>query len=856
MAQTHSQRTAELVLPQTSFRFGRFKLHPGRELLRDGVSIPIGRIALDLLGALVRARGDLVTKDELFDAAWPGVVVVENALHQHMHALRQALGDDAGLVATVARRGYRFLGRSEEIDGAQRGMPASMPSPLAPLIGRDAELLTIDELLGRQRCLTLLGPGGAGKTRLALEIARRWVGRGAAAARWVELAGITDSNGVDDAIAAAFGVTGLSGPTSLAPLARVQQLLRDTSALLVLDNCEHVVDACASAALALLQTNAGLRVLATSQCPLGISGEHRIRVSMLGLPSVGTQDPGDIAAAPAVQLLLARVGECGSQLSIDADGLRDAAALCRQLDGNALAIELASVHVAALGLAATRAALVDHFHLLTGGPREALPKHRSLDAMIDWSHALLSGEQAVVFRRLAVFAGGWTLDAARAVAGSAAQDGIDVASRLTELVERSLVASEGSTQSPRFRMLEAQRCFALEKLRASGESGPCLAAHGEYFAALFEASYREWDAMPDDRWLARYGPERDNLRAAIRCGLSGALPSLAARLVGSSIWLWRATGAVLELQQWLQHPALQAAAPWCGETRARLALAQAYSLHAMSSESFSVQAAAAHAVVTFNASPDMLGAANALLCLASAFAQLGDTLAHLACLAKIEVLLGEHRHGKTYAWYCGSHAWAAQLSGDLPAALNWVARSRDAFGGSGAWHGETRAMLHLADLQLAANDAEQAIATGRECLARLQGGLHRNDLGRALANLAAAWFARGDLDQAASHWEQALQELRGLDFSYWVFEHIALLAIAQGRDADAARMLGYADFRYAQLHKGKRVQNEQRAHDQAMAHLRSRYSVDALTQLLAAGADATEDNMATIALRPDPAPQS
>ena len=852
MDSARRQHRPQTVPRETAYRFGDFEFRPGRQLLRGGALVPLGRIALDLLGALLRARGDLVTKDELFDAAWPGVVVVENALHQHMRALRTALGEHAGLIATVARRGYRFAGQSEEFEPADRSAdafsgPPPLPSPLTPLIGREDELLSIDALLGTHRCLTLLGPGGAGKTRLALEIAWRWVARGGAAVSWVELAGIADADGVAGAIAASCG---LVGPLSLPPLARVRNALRTTAALLVLDNCEHLVETCASAAHELLQASPGLRLMATSQRPLCIAGEQRLRVAMLGLPPVGTADTGVIAAAPAVQLLLARVEECNSQWRIEGDALQDAAELCRQLDGNALAIELAATQVAVIGLAATSAALADRFRLLALGPRNALPKHRSLHAMIDWSHALLGAEQAAVFRRLAVFVGGWTIDAAVAIADAATHDRIDTAACLAELVERSMVVCEGSTQRPRFRMLEAQRLFAIDKLRASGEYAICAAAHARYFAVFFEAGQLEWDESADAGWIARHGPERDNLRSAIRFALATSDPTLAARLVASSIWLWRASGAAHELRQLLQQPLLRNSTSLPEEVQASLKLALACSLHWTSSESASVRAAAADAVCAFEGSHDVLGAANSLLCLASAFAQLGDTASHQASLGRVDRLLGQHHHGKTYAWYCGSHAWAAQLAGNLPAALGWVMRSRAAYRGSGAWHGETRAMLHLADLQLAAGNVEQAIAVGQECVARLQGGQHRGDLGRALANLAAAWFANGDFDRARDGWARALEELRGHDFSYWIFDHIALLAITEGRDDAAAQMVGYADAGYARLHKGRRVQNEQRARDRALAHLSARCTADELAALLATGADSREDDMVALVLRP------
>ena len=858
MVGRHSQRSEGPARRQATFRFDDFELRAGRELRREGKPIAIGRIALDLLGALVDARGELVTKAELFDAAWPTVVVVENALHQHMRALRKALGDRADFIGTVARRGYRFLGEIEEVPVDAEpafafGEVNAIPSPLTPLIGREDELAAIDLLLQSHRCVSLLGPGGVGKTRLAQEIASTQEDRSAGRVGWCELAGLAEGESVHCALAEAFG---LSGPASLAPLARIWHALGNTNALLVLDNCEHLIEACASAVHELLRHCPRLRVLATSQRPLSIAGEQRFLVSMLGLPPAGELASSVLATSPAVRLLLTRVSECDPSWRCDDDGLKDAAQLCRQLDGNALAIELAAMRVATLGLAATRAALADHFRLLAGVRRDGPPKHQSLDGMIDWSHGLLTAELQATFRRLAVFLGGWTIESARAVLGDASADagGADLASRLADLVERSMITCESSAPRARFKMLEAQRLFAVERLHAGGERATYGAAHARHLCAFFEGSYAEWDDTADGAWIARYGPERDNLRAAIRFALEAPDAVLASRLVGSSIWLWRAIGAIHELRQVLEQVLLPSAAVLPGAVQARLMLAHAYSLHATSTESLHVQTAAERAVAAFTGAHDLLGEANARLCLASAYAQLGDTTAQRACLGQIDALLGERRQGKVYGWYCDSHAWAAQLAGDLREALHWAMKSRAAYRGSGAWHGETRAMLHIADLRLALGDVDDAIAIGEESAARLEGRHHRDDHGRALANLGAAWFARGDLEAARSCWELALDELRGLDFSYWVFDHIASLAIAEGREDSAAQMIGYANAGYARLRKGKRVQNEQRAHANAMAHLAARFDAAELATLLSVGAAAAEaDVMALVLQRPGPA---
>ena len=840
---------------QIAYRFDSFELRPGRQLLRDGNPILIGSTALEVLRLLVKARGDLVTKEELFEAVWSGVVVVENTLHQHVRAIRKALGDQDRLITTVSRRGYRFSGTVQEVAvdsweaSDELGRPPALPVQPTPLIGREDELAAIELLLRSHRCVTLLGPGGVGKTRLALEIAQRRIDGRVENVYLAELAAVTEGDNVAAAIATSVG---LSGPSAMPLLARIRHALRDTVALLVVDNCEHLIEATAAVVHELLQYCPAIQIVATSQRPLCISGEQRFQLSMLGLPPPEASNRSLLMASPAVRLLLARVGDCDSRQAFDSDELKDAAKLCRQLDGNALAIELAAVRVATLGLAATCAGLADRFRLLAGGRREVLPKHQTLHSMMDWSHDLLSGEQSAVFRRLSVFSGGWTIDSACEVVAGSADHRIDMGSRLSELVEWSLVAREGSTQSPRFRMLETQRIYAKEKLLASGEQPHYATTHARHMCTVFEASYAEWDVTPDDQWIARYGPERDNLRAAIRTAIESPDPALAVRLIGSSIWLWRATGATHELQQILKGSLLRSNACSSNTFTARMLLAHAYSLHASSTDSQSIKAAAQRAVDSFDGTDDTRGAANAVLCLGSAFAQLGDTASHRACLTRVESLLGGCRNGKTFGWYCGSHAWAAQLAGEPREALAWAIESRAAYHGSGAWHGETRAMLHIADLKLAVGDLEGAIVFGNESVERLKGGLHRDDFGRALANLGAAWFARGELDLARGCWSRALDELRGLDFTYWVFDHVALLAIAEGRDSCAAQLIGYADAGYARLQKGRRVQNEQRSHMRAMAHLESQYRGEELATLMFEGANASEDEVIAAALSSTP----
>ena len=841
---------------RVAYRFVGFELHPGRQLLRDGSPVTIGNTAMELLRLLVWAQGNLVTKDELISAVWPGVLVVENALHQHIRALRLALGDCHHLIHTVPRRGYRFAGPVEEVacecGGARQsnGVLPVLPVVPGPLIGREDDVSAIESLLQPQRCLTLLGPGGVGKTRLALEVARRAIASASKLVYLAELAALSDGAQLVGAIASSIGLT---EPSGLTISTRIRHALGDAHTLLVLDNCEHLIEAAAVVVRELLRSCPLLQVVATSQRPLHIEGEHCFQVPMLGLPPQGTSDEGQLAAAPAVCLLLMRVSACGVQMRFDSDALKEAAELCRQLDGNALAIEIAAPRVATLGLSATRAGLADRCGLFVEARRDALLKHQNLSAMMDWSHDLLGPDQQAFFRRLSVFAGGWTIASASEVVGAGNHDDPRTANCLAELVERSMITHDGATNSPRFRMLETQRRYASEKLRASGEHVQYQLVHAHHVCEFVEAGCDVWDRTPDEQWMARYTPERDNVRAAIRTSIDSGDQALAARLVGSSIWLWRAIGAVQEFQEVLHSLSVLPLAGLPSAIEARLRLSAAQALHATSTESNLVKAAAETAVLAHAGTQDALGAANAWLCLASAFAQLGKTTSHHECLDRVESLLAGHQHGKTFGWFCGSHAWAAQLAGELHEALRWAIRSRAAYRDVGGWHGEVRAMLHIADLKLAIGDVDGAIAVGSESVARLQGRAHRIDLGRALANLGAAWFERGDRFSARECWSRSMEALRGLDFSYWVFDHLALLAISEGRSASAACMVGYADAGYSRLKKGRRVQNEERSYLRVLAHLEASYDGEELGTLMFEGANASEEEMIAIALSSDQA---
>ncbi len=414
--------------------------------------------------------------------------------------------------------------------------PTNLPAPTSELIGRAAALAEVTELLGVHRLVTLIGAGGIGKTRLGLEVARRLLPDFADGVWVAELAPLSDPGLVPVTVAVALGVTLLAGAESPE---RVAAALGAKRVLLLLDNCEHVIEAAARMAEALLRANPNARVMATSREPLRAPGEYVCRVLPLEVPAEGAEGRENLLEAAAVQLFVARAQAVELHFSLDARTAAITGAVCRRLDGIPLAIELAAARTAALGLEELAARLDDRFRLLTGGHRTALPRHQTLRATLDWSYELLPAIERTVLRRLAIFVGGFTLEAASAVATAADLGAPEVVDSVTNLAAKSLVVVEVVGAVTRYRLLETTRAYALEKLTESGELEQGARHHAEYYRDLFERAEVEWETRPTLEWAAAYGRQIDNVRAALDWAFSpGGDASIGAALTAASVPLW------------------------------------------------------------------------------------------------------------------------------------------------------------------------------------------------------------------------------------------------------------------------------------------------------------------------------
>jgi predicted ATPase/DNA-binding winged helix-turn-helix (wHTH) protein len=497
--------------------FGPFRLFPTRRLLLEGEKpVRLGSRAFDILLALVERAGDLVSKDELMARVWPNTFVEESNLKVQVAGLRRALGDRRGsnrYLATISGRGYRFVAPVMFAEGlATRAERAhNLPVPIARMIDRTDAVMALMAQLSRHRLVTIVGPGGIGKTTIALAVARGMIGAYEDGVGFVDMAPLKDAHLAPNALAAALGLETCSEH----PIANLIGALRHKRMLLVLDNCEHLIEASAAWAVEILTGAPGIRILATSRDPLRAEGERVHRLPPLETPprSAGLSAAAALAF-PAVQLFVERAAASlgGFELGdADAPLVGD---ICRRLAGVPLAIELAAARIDAFGLSGLAAHLDDALQLLTGGRRPAWPRHHSLRANLDWGHDLLREDERVVLRRLAIFVRGFTLEAASAVAAGGGVAAAEVVACVANLVAKSLIAADVGGTVPRYRLLETTRAYALEKLAASGEFEAVKNCYTGYLqdmaertaAACHDATPSAWRSVAESMPPSALGP--------------------------------------------------------------------------------------------------------------------------------------------------------------------------------------------------------------------------------------------------------------------------------------------------------------------------------------------------------------
>ena len=428
------------------------------------------------------------------------------------------------------------LGRREE------NRKTNLRAELTSFVGKDADVAAVRELIAGHRLTTVIGPGGSGKTRLATETARTLLGDLPDGIWLVDLASIGASGDVAQSTLAALGLRDalLGGAPNAEPMDRLIAAIRERETLLILDNCEHVIESAASFAYRVLGECQRLRILATSREPLRITGEALWPAAPLALPAEDA-DPREIESSPAVQLLRDRADavrkDLAARYQLDGRTLSNMARVCRALDGIPLAIELAAARLRTMSLDQLANRLDDRFRLLTGGSRTAQPQHRTLRAVVDWSWELLTDAERMVLRRLAVFSGGASLDAAEQVCGGNPVERGEVLELLTALTEKSLLLTEGDS-APRYRMLDTIKEYARDRLAEAGESDLARHAHLAYFTGLAETADPHLRRAEQLEWLAALEVEHDNIAVALRGALAAGEAHGAMRLAAAAGWYW------------------------------------------------------------------------------------------------------------------------------------------------------------------------------------------------------------------------------------------------------------------------------------------------------------------------------
>jgi predicted ATPase/DNA-binding winged helix-turn-helix (wHTH) protein len=531
------------------YESGQWQIHLGRrELLADGVPLPVGARAFEIVEILVRSANELVTKNDLMDRIWPGAMVGENTLQVHISAIRKALGQDRAMLKTASGRGYRLLGdwtiRRHEAARPPVGLQpmrvggespvTNFPAVVTPLVGRTAAVAQLRDLMSAYRAVTLTGPGGIGKTSLALKAARGVVGEFADGSWLVEFAPVSDPALVPTAAASVLKLP--NEPGGLAPEALARGI-GDKQLLLVLDNCEHLIGAVATLAETLLALCANTTIIATSRETLRIQGEYVYRVPPLEVPAPGRDEPDHILRHSAVELFIARTKALDTGFSPRAGELLSIGAICRHLDGIPLAIEFAAARAATLGVEQVAIGLRDRFALLTSGRRTALPRHRTLRAALDWSYELLSEAEQLLLRHLAIFAAGFTVEAATAVVNDGVAEPAAVMAGVANLVAKSLVVLDRNTVS-RWYLLDTIRAHALEKLEGHGEHESAARRHATYFRDLFPRSPPASGAGVSRAGRTGLDREMDNVRVALNwCFSAGGDRALGVDLTaGFALW--------------------------------------------------------------------------------------------------------------------------------------------------------------------------------------------------------------------------------------------------------------------------------------------------------------------------------
>jgi predicted ATPase/DNA-binding winged helix-turn-helix (wHTH) protein len=561
----HGQLMVPTAAPSKDrMTFGPFCLAPGERLLtREGRPVELGARALDILIALVSRPNEVISKKELLSHVWPDVAVEETSLRFHMASLRKALGDrkdGARYITTLAGRGYCFVAsvsgsRAEDKVATPVGADfphANLPSNLAHMVGRDEDVLTISTDLIDARFVSIVGVGGVGKTTVAIAVGHQLVEAFRGAVLIVDLSMLSDPGLVATSIASLLGLPVQSEDATPSLIA----YLRNRRMLLILDTCEHVIDAVAALTSRIYAEASQVHILATSREVLQVEGEHVYRLDTLACPPEDAEVVSATAQTfPAPRLFIERAAASGARLDLSDAEVAIVVRVCRKLDGVALAIELAARHVEAYGLQQTESLLDQRLTLLLLGRRSATPRQRTLQAALDWSYKLLSPLERVVLRQLAVFVGHFTLDAALAVVTGTDIDQPQILGAIDSLVGKSMIATHPIGAMMRYRLLDTTRAYVLNI--GSDNAAALAARHATYYRRWLEQSGNQWSMLSTGIERSAHFAALNNARCALEwCFSEDGNVGLGIQLAAAAAPVFLAMSLFTECHRWSERAIL------------------------------------------------------------------------------------------------------------------------------------------------------------------------------------------------------------------------------------------------------------------------------------------------------------
>ncbi|KJC42276.1 transcriptional regulator [Bradyrhizobium sp. LTSP885] len=777
--------------------FGPFSLIASeRRLTKDGAPIELSARAFDILVVLLSHPNEVVSKKDLLAQVWPDVIVEEGSLRFHMTYLRKALGDGkagARYIATLPGRGYCFVAPVSRPDIQRDDTPAvagnfphaNLPTRQSRVVGRDEDVLKLSAQLNASRFVTIVGAGGVGKTTVAIAVGHQLIDAFSGALLFVDLGALSDPNLVTAGMASMLGLSVQSNDATPSLIA----YLRNKRILLIFDTCEHLVEAIAPLTASIINAAPQVHILATSREALRVEGEHIYRLDALACPP---DDPRLTAAAvrafPATQLFMERALASGARLDVSDAEAPIVASICRKLDGVALAIELVARRVESYGLQQTAALLDQRLTLLWLGSRTAPPRQKTLRATLDWSFGLLAEPERAVLRRLAVFVGHFTLDAALEVVTSATLDNSIVLGAIDSLVAKSIVATSPLGAMMRYRLLDTTRAYALE---ISIDDIDLSVRHATYFRRWLEQSGKEWSTSSSGIERASHFAAMNNVRAALEwCFGPAGNTEVGVSLAAAAVQVFLAMSLLPECHRWSQSALLaldETAAGGLDEMHLQAAFG--FSSSQMFGESNAVSEALSRSLAIAERHGDTVHQAGLLNMEHYFHARKGDLRSSLECARRCGAIAEASDDLTVKALAHAMLGRALQVTGDLAGSRAELDSLMRVFSHSHrgplilGYDPHYHSYIALARTLWLQGYPTQALELARQGVEASEAMGHPAALALVLAGAASIFLCAGDLDNAQYHTD--------LSFSHAEANSLGpLVAIGQGRKAELAILRG------------------------------------------------------------------